>query len=125
MKTLASFVLLLFMFTGCASYEEHAAQRTEQLRKIFPAGMPREEIQAKWNNRKPDFAASRPANGWESYPNQYLSKAMKDLETKTGKKIVTAERYGGPDGWMSLCYCWYYYDSDSKLVDVEWEYKSD
>jgi hypothetical protein len=127
MRTLLSFTLLLFTLNGCAYYQDHTAQRTEQLRRIYPAGMSREEVRAKWNNRglKPDFSASRPTNGWGSYPNQYLGQAMKDLEAKSGKEIEIVDRYWGPDGWMSLCNCWYYFDSNSKLIDVEWQSKSD
>ena len=87
--------------------------------------MSREEVQARWGQIKPDFSASCPTNGWDSHPNQYISKKLKDVEASNGKKVESVDRYWGPDGWMSLCYGWYFYDSDGKLVDVEWQYKSD
>jgi hypothetical protein len=118
-------LILLFSLTvaGCVSYQEHAAERTAQLREMYPPGMSREEVQGKWG--KPDFSASRPTNGWDSDPNQYIAKKLKDVEASTGKKVESVDRYWGPDGWMSLCYCWYFYDSGGKIVDVEWQYKSD
>ena len=87
--------------------------------------MLREEVQAKWGKTKPDFSASRPPNGWQAYQNQYIAKKMNDVEASAGKEVDSVDRYWGPDGWMSLCYCWYFYDSDGKIVDVEWQYKSD
>jgi hypothetical protein len=47
--------------------------------------------------------------------------------TVTEKQVASLERYWGPDGLMGLglCYCWYFYDEDGKVVDVEWQYKSD
>ena len=92
---------------------------------MYPPEMSREEVQSKWGQIKPDFSALRPDQGWRAYPNDYISKKLLDEETTTGKSIASVERYWGPDGWMSLCYCWYFYDSTGRIVDVEWQYKSD
>jgi len=91
---------------------------------MYPPGMSRAEIQAKWGG-KPDFSALRPPTGWKSYSNSYLGKKLATLETKSGRRIDSVDRYWGPDGLWSLAYVWYYFDSDSKLIDVEWQYKSD
>lgn len=29
------------------------------------------------------------------------------------------------DGFLSLCFYWFYYDEADVLVDVEWQYQSD
>jgi hypothetical protein len=68
---------------------------------------------------------SRPSEGWDAHTNRYIAKQLQNMEASTGKKIETVDRYWGPDGFLSLCYCWYYYDSANKIVDVEWEFKSD
>jgi hypothetical protein len=126
MKTFITLILLTGLtVTGCVSYQEHAVKRTAKLRQIYPTGTLREEVQTKWGQIKPDFSAIRPPDGWEAYQNQYIAKKLKDVEGSAGKRVDSVDRYWGPDGWMSLCYCWYYYDSNGKIVDVEWQYKSD
>jgi hypothetical protein len=92
---------------------------------MYPPGMSREEVQSKWGQIKPDFSALRPGDGWHAYPNTYIAKKLQDEEATTGKSIASVDRYWGADGLMSLCYCWYFYDSVARLVDVEWQYKSD
>jgi hypothetical protein len=128
MITRSLILLLLVAFfgaSGCVSHNEYAARRTAQLREIYPAGMTRESIQTRWGQTKPEFSATRPANGWSTYTNQVIAKQLMALETATGKNIQSLEQYWGPDGLFSLCYCWFFYDADNKIVDVEWQYKSD
>jgi hypothetical protein len=126
MKSILALLLICWLAViGCTSYEDQAAQRTAQLRAMYPPGMPKEEVQSKWGQTKPDFSASRPDKGWEAYPGQYIAKKLQAREASTGKNITSVDRYWGPSGWMSLCYCWYFYDSAGKIVDVEWQYKSD
>jgi len=121
-------ILALFFWlaiTGCVSPQEHAAERTARLREMYPRGMSSEQVQAKWGKIRPDFSASRPATGWDAHSNQYIARKLNGVETSTGMQVQSVDRYWGPDAWMSLCYCWYFYDSDGKIVDVEWQYKSD
>jgi hypothetical protein len=87
--------------------------------------MSREAVQARWNPIQPDFAALRPDAGWDAYQGKHVAKVLADLEVRTGKRIESVERYWGPDGYMSLCYCWFFYDSSDRIVDLEWQYKSD
>ena len=119
------FVVTLGLLAGCQSYEQHAADRTAQLRLLYPRGTPKQAVHDKWSGHQPDFSASRPTDGWNAYPNKYLAEALTTVETKTGKKIESVERFWGPDGFLSLARCWYYYDADDRIVDVEWEYMSD
>jgi len=124
----ASLTLVIFLtlaLAGCASNQQRATDRTAKLRESFPPGMAKEEVQTKWGQFKPDFSASRPSGGWDAYKNNYIAKKISGMEASTGKRIESVDRYWGPDGFMSLCYCWYYYDSSGKIVDVEWQYKSD
>ncbi len=125
MKPFAFILILGFMLTACASIQEHAAKRTSRLREAYPPGTSKEEVQSRWGQIKPDFSASRPVVGWAGHPNSYIAKKLADMETTTGKRIEVIDRYWGPDGFMSLCYCWYFYDSSGRIVDVEWQYKSD
>jgi hypothetical protein len=124
--TLLCAVALLFGSFGCkdVSSGKYAAERTAKLRELYSPGTSKEAIHAKWAG-KPDFVASRPAGGWSAYPNKYLAAALNTVETNTGKQVASVERFWGPDGFLSLARCWYYYDSDDRLVDVEWEYMSD
>jgi hypothetical protein len=125
MRSVFTLLLIGGMAIGCISYPEHVARRTARLRDLYPPGTSREEVKSKWAQTKPDFSASRPEGGWAAYTNNYIAKKLQDEETKTGKSIASVDRYWGPDGLMSLCYCWYYYDSADKILDVEWQYKSD
>lgn len=122
--------MLVFVVTllfGCRSVssKQYAAERTAKLRQIYPPGTSKAAVQAGWQQTKPDFTASRPSNGWETWPNKNLAQVLIALETKTGKKIESVERYWGADEWMSLARCYYYYDANDSLVDVKWEYMSD
>lgn len=92
---------------------------------MYPPGMSKADVQSKWGQSKPDFSATRPADGWSSYQNKFIADMLGDMETRTGKTLESVERYWGPDGFLSLAYCWYYYDPADKLVDVAWQYKSD
>jgi hypothetical protein len=116
------------MLEGCAtsqSSEDWAAERTAKLRIIYPPGMSKEEIDAKFGKSKPDFSAARPHGGWSAYSNPYIIKKIQAVETSTGKTVQLVERYWGPDGLLSLCYCWFFYDAGNKVIDVEWQYMSD
>ena len=124
--------LLVFVLTLLAeaanhvSAEQYAARTPPlKLRELYPPGMSKQAVQAKWGETKPDFFASRPTSGWESYPKQNMAKILIAHEARTGKQIESFERYWGPDGFLSLARCYYYYDSNDCLVDVEWEYMSD
>jgi hypothetical protein len=127
MKQLSMLVFAVAFLGGCKSVssEQYVAQRTARLRQMYPAGTSKQSVQAKWGRIKPDFSASRPSNGWDAYPNPFIAKALIAIETTSGKKIESVQRYWGPDGLFSLAHCWYYYDSDGRIVDVAWEYMSD
>lgn len=92
---------------------------------MYPKGISREEVQNKWGQTKPDFSAQRPDGGWHTYPSDFIANCLENEENATGNIIASVDRYWGADGLLSLCYCWYFYDSDGKIVDVEWQYKSD
>ena len=127
MKLLSMLVFAVALLSGCKSVSspQYAAERTAKLREMYPPGTSKQAVQAKWQQTKPDFTASRPSNGWEAWPNKNLAQVLIALETKTGQKIETVERYWGPDGFLSLARVWYYYDSNDRIIDVEWEYMSD
>ncbi len=106
--------------------EERAARRTEGLRLIYPAGTTsREEVHDKWGGVEPGIAAVRPVGGWQAYSNAYVAEKVSKIEVRTEKGVHRVERFWGPDGLFSLCYCWFYYDARDFVVDVEWQYMSD
>lgn len=120
------FLLTILVVVGCTSYEEYARERSEKLLKIYPPGTTtREAVQKKWGKIQPDFSAVRPDSGWERYENPYIRSKIIVIEKKIGREVTRIDRYWGPDGFMSLCYCWFYYDSTDYLRDAEWQYKSD
>ena len=99
MKTYLIVVIILGLaLVGCTSYQQHAADRTAGLRKIYPPGMSKGDFQAKWDQRKPDWSATRPSEGWESHQNAYLAKKLSALEASTGKRIESVDRYWGRTG---------------------------
>jgi hypothetical protein len=118
-------LLLVLTLVGCVSYQQHAAERTAQLREMYPPGISKEAVQAQWGQVTPDFTASRPSSGWDAHANRYIAEKLGDMESRMGTRIESVDRYWGSDGFLSLCYCWYFYDSRGRLVDVEWQYKSD
>ncbi len=128
MKLIAFAFMLTLALAGCSfqqSVQREAASRTDRLRVDYPPGMSKQEVQSRWGQTKPDFSASRPVSGWAAHPNSYLAKKLQSVEARTGKQVDSVDRYWGLYTSMSLCYCWYFYDSSEKIVDVEWQYKSD
>jgi hypothetical protein len=94
MRGILTRILPVFLLvTGCASVHDHPSKRTDQLRQIYPAGTSRQAVQAKWGKIKPDFSASRPANGWQAYQNQYIATKIKNVEVITGKQVDSVDRY--------------------------------
>jgi len=132
MRTLGRCVSLLvaivapLAFGGCESYEAYAARRTDGLRQFFPPNVTtRDDVRAKMAPIKPDWTELRPEGGWAQHKNQYLAKTIPLIEGRTGREIARMDRYSRPDGLVSLCFCWFYFDSTDLMVDVEWMYQSD
>jgi hypothetical protein len=50
---------------------------------------------------------------------------VEQSERRTGKSPYRVERYLAPDGWLSLCRCWFYYDESDRLLDADWVYVKD
>ena len=125
MRSIIALLLTCGLAVRCVSYQEYAASRTARLREMYPPGLSREEVQHRWGQAKPDFSALRPDGGWHAYPIDHIARKLQDKEAATGKVIASVDRYWGQDGLMSLCYCWYFYDAAGKIIDVQWQYKSD
>jgi hypothetical protein len=118
--------LFLAVASGCKSYEEIAAERHDRLVQIYPLGTTtREDVAKKWGATKPELAFDRPAAGWLALPRHDIAVHPDTVEKKTQREIASFERYFGVDGFLSLCRCWFYYDREGKLVEVEWQYVSD
>jgi hypothetical protein len=125
MKFIAFIFILTLALTGCVSVQQEAATRTDRLRVDYPPGTSKQAVQSRWGQTRPDYSTSRPSSGWAAHPNSYVAKKLESAEARTGKRIDSVDRYWGLYTSMSLCYCWYFYDSSEKIVDVEWQYKSD
>ena len=126
-----SIVTILFatvFLSGCISSESYIQKRRQQLLDLYPPGITsRSDVQARWRNIQPQFSEVRPSTGWADcrYPDSTVGQRCLAVEHRTGKEIQRCERYFGPDGLFSLCYCWFYYDSADRLVDAEWQWSTD
>lgn len=93
---------------------------------MYPPGTTtRADVQKRWNNSEPNEFEVRPAGGWDSSPHREMAAHVAGIEKRNGKTVSRWERRMGADGWFSLSNCWYYYDEQDRVVDVEWEYQSD
>lgn len=104
--------------------------RTNKLREIYPAEVTtKSDIHEKLQT-KPDFVIERPKNGWIGFIDSSLSRKLLKIENQTKKNIQLVERYLMYDprssfDFYSLCNLWFYYDSEDRLIDVEWEWHTD
>lgn len=113
------------LLTSCYHYN-NAEMRRRQLLEMYPVGKTtREDIQARFGDRNPELRATRPAAGWEAYPNPWVRSYTTKAEQRIHRKIPEVDRYFGADGLFSLCYCWFYFDSKHRLIDAEWQWSSD
>jgi hypothetical protein len=120
------FGLLCIALIGCASTQQNGAERRQKLLEMYPPGSTtRADVQNKWGANHCDFSVTRPTEGWRVYNNDYVRARVENSEQRTGKPVYRCERYMGPDGFLSLACCWYYYDEQDRLVDAEWQYHSD
>lgn len=114
-RTLTAVILLLLACAACVSAATYAAQRREKLLALYPPGTTnRADVQSRFPTQ-PEFSELRPDSGW----------GVEQSERRTGKSPYRVERYLAPDGWLSLCRCWFYYDESDRLVDADWVYVKD
>jgi hypothetical protein len=115
--------------SGCfsaASLDTYAEKRRQTLLILYPVGKTtQKDVEAKWSKGSRVISATRPHKGWGSHEDPWVKRFGPKAEKRTGRKIAELERYFGPDGFFSLCYCWYYYDKTGRLIDAEWEWSSD
>ena len=108
------------------SYEQMAARRRERLLGIYPLDVTtRQDVAKKWEPLKPELSFQRPASGWLALDPRYAGEHLDAVEKNARENIASFERYFGVDGILSLCRCWFFYDAEGKLIDVEWQYVSD
>jgi len=103
----------LVVLAACASADEYAAERRVRLLELHPPGTPRAQIHKEFGGTEPEFSLTRPEAGWRTF------------ESATIGARALAERWFMPDGFFSLCYVWFYYDDDDRVVDAEWQYHTD
>jgi hypothetical protein len=130
MKTqkIHTIVLLAFcsLLIGCMSPEQIKAERRQRLLEMYPPGKTtREDVQKRWDMHRPDLSVVRPAAGWSECKTGWIRAFVENSERRTGKSVYRFDRYWGPDGVLSLCWCWFCFDENDRLVDAEWQYHSD
>ncbi len=108
---------------GDANY---AAERRERLLALYPPGtLTRTDVHARFKDRPPTNLLTRPTEGWPASEYPIAAARAVESERRTGKEVQTVERYLTADGLFSLCYIWFYYDTDDRLTDTEWQWSSD
>jgi hypothetical protein len=112
---------------GCSSAADYDPKvRRDRLLAIYPPGQTtRADVQKKWEPISPEFTVARPADGWAALDKPRVSERIATSEQRTGKPVQLVDCYVGPDGFLGLCYCWFYYDAADKVVDAEWQYHTD
>ncbi len=127
MKIHLAFLLVCCMaLVGCMSTEQYQAQRRLRLLEMYPPGTTtRADVQKKWDTIRPDLSVTRPAAGWNACNEPWIRAFVENSERRTGKPVYQVDRYMGPDGFLSLCWCWFCFDEHDRLVDAEWQYHSD
>jgi len=125
-KRIRNIVLVLLLpCIACVSASTYAAQRREKLLALYPPGTTsRADVQARFSTQ-PEFSELRPDSGWSNDRIALIVSMVEQSERRTGKSPYRVERYLAPDGWLSLCRCWFYYDESDRLVDADWVYVKD
>ena len=115
------------VLSGCGSLENYEVKRRDRLLEIYPPGQTtRADVQQKWGHTKWDFSETRPAAGWAAATNRFIGARALTSEQRTGQPVHRIEGDLAPDGLSgSLCRCWFYYDKDDRLVDVDWQWHTD
>jgi hypothetical protein len=119
---------LAMALSGCESPERYTQRRTEKLQAMYPAGTDRTDVEKRFEPLKPQISETRPGAGWDAfskYPG--MIPHITAVEQRSGKTVNRCDRYSAPDGFlsMSLCFAWFYYDAQDKVVEAEWEFQSD
>ncbi len=108
------------------SHKEHTEKRNAILLTIYPPGITtREDVQKKWEPITAQIIADRPVEGWAEFPNSCISSRAIKVEKMSRNRVYLLEKYWGPDGFFDLCYCWFFYDKENKIIDAQWQYCSD
>jgi hypothetical protein len=120
-------LLVAGLLVGCASPDHYdPVKRREKLLVLYPPGKTtRADVTARWGDQPATTTAKRPAAGWAAYEFPGIAERCLASEKRTGKRVDSCERRLGTDGMFALCYCWFYYDRQDRIVDVEWQWSSD
>jgi hypothetical protein len=127
LTALAALLVLaaLVALAACASADEYAAERRVRLLELHPPGTPRAQIHKEFGGTEPDFSLTRPEAGWRTFESATIGARALASVKRTGEAVARVERWYMPDGFFSLCYVWFYYDDDDRVVDAEWQYHTD
>jgi hypothetical protein len=123
-KKLTALVALLVL-AACTSSAEYAAEKREQLLDLHPPGTPRAKIHEEFGGSEPAFSYTRPEAGWRAFEPAAIGARVLASVKRTGESVARVERWYMPDGFFSLCYVWFYYGDDDRVVDAEWQYHTD
>ncbi|MCU0858599.1 MAG: hypothetical protein MUC65_09385 [Pontiellaceae bacterium] len=131
MKNTLYILILSLWVAGCTSSNMlNKEYRTNKLREIYPAEVTTKSDIHKKLQTNPDLVIERPETGWIGFNDSSLSQKLLKIEDQTQKDIKLVERYVTYDprssfDFYSLCSLWFYYDSEDRVVDVEWEWHTD
>lgn len=118
-------LVALLVLAACTSADEYAAQRRVQLLELHPPGTPRTRIHAEFGGSRPELSLTRPEAGWRACENAAVGARVLASVKRTGEAVARVERWYLPDGFFSLCWVWFYFGDDDRVVDAEWQYHTD
>lgn len=105
--------------------DAYAEERRQTLLGMYPVGKTtRAQVQERFGH-EPRERSKRPAGGWAKHQDPWISRYAVKAEQRISRKIPSLDRYYGADGLLSLCYCWFYFDSRDRVIDAEWQWSSD
>ena len=122
MKTILTLLMLAWLLgNGCASPEQRAQKRHDDLAAQFPPGKTtRGTVLQHFSYSEAEVSEFRPRAGWEKCRNPEVARLCTARERALGKRINRCERYSSGD-LFTVGVIWFYYDLEDRLLDVEWQ----
>ncbi len=115
-------LVVLAALCGCRSVDPES--RRQRLLEFYPPGSTtRAKVHEDFTG--PDLEGARPTEGWAAFEFASLGASLEERERAAGKSIARFERYFAADGFMGLCWYWFYFDENDRLVDAAWQYHTD
>src|SRR6185295_4406555 len=90
-------VAVCMAVVGCGSLEKYEEERRQSLLTIYPPGRTsRDDVRNKWGANRPRnlpfyYAATRPADGWDHFNDEYVRGRAIRSEQRIGQSVASLE----------------------------------